>query len=213
MPVILVNTPNLAADLVTIDGFITTIENNAPTVFSDIINACFKLKPTQDCDAMILHDFTDYQELEAVDLDNLTITFDYGIVTDCGCEWICEGLPFTPNSKYTLDQLQEDGIYCVNIHMSYDRDEGGPIVTYTSDFKVSYKKDCCEKSYEELGLNIWKNMVNISCCINNFAKIGRPIRDMKASYVKLSNLLWAYYNRFESCVERDKSFCLFNKIK
>lgn len=214
MPVAQINTPNLAAELVAIDGILTNIANNAPTTFDTIINDCFKLKPTQDCNALILEDFTDYQELEAIDLDNLTISAYIELCDECYDTQPCPAIFIQPNVKTTFDDLHYDGVYCVNIQMTYLRDEGGPdLVEYTKNFKVSYRKDCCEKEYKNIARDIWGKMADIACCINSLRKIGRNTKDLNKSYLKLSNLLYLYYNSFDACYEKDQVLCMYNKIK
>ena len=214
MPVIQISTPNLAADIASIASITATILGNAPIAFDSFINPCFKLKPTQDCDAMILHDFTDYQELTTIDLNDVVITFSYGMSTDCGCAYICSGLPFTPESQYTLENLGEDACYGASIELQYtdNTDPMNPIV-YNKTIMVSYEKDCCGESFKELACTILNKMNCIANTICSFKKIGRKIFDLKESYLKLSNLYWLYCNSKEPCNDRDQVYCLFNKIK
>jgi hypothetical protein len=217
MPINSINTPNLVTDVASIASITATQQGAATTVFSDVINLCFQLKPTQDCDAMILHDFTDYQELGTVDLNDLTITFSYGIQTDCGVEEICAGLPFTPNSQYTINDLSKDGCYVVSVHIEYSGTGGttdDPIVfDYTHDFDVHYEKDCCSASFKVVDDNIIAEMRTILGSICTLSKVGRKIKHLKDNYVKLSNLNWLYNNSKDPCSERDKVLCMFNKIK
>jgi len=209
MPIININTPNLIADLATIAGIIISVEAAAPITFDTLIDACFKLKPTQDCDAMILHDFTDYQKLGVVDLDDVTITIAYGYEGDCGNVEICSGIPFTPNSQYVLEQLQDDDCYYASVQIDYIV---GPI-TYTKTFEVSYVKDCCTDSFDTLANKIVNKMNDIADTICTFKKVGRKISVLKNSYLILSNLYWLYCHSKNACNEYEKVYCLYNKMK
>jgi hypothetical protein len=216
MPVIPINTPNLAVDIAQITTFINAILAAAPTTLNSFFNPCWTLKPTGDCDALILTDETDYQAFGVVPLDDLVITANFGPLSDCDCAIVtndCPPNPLLPNSITTYDQLINDGIYCAEITIQFT-DNFPPVpVVYTETINVSYKLDCCTKKYRELAYNIWGKMSDISCCINDLSKIGRNVKTLKKSYLELSNLLWLYYNSIDSCNERDKVFCIFNKIK
>ena len=214
MSVIVVNTPNLATELAEIVSIRANIALNAPTTFDTLINPCFQLKPTQDCEALILEDFTDYQELVPIDLDNLTINVSLIRKTDCCPEGItCNALTIQPNVKTSFEDLEMDGVYCAIVSLSYVRDELGTLVTYEKEIRPSYKKDCCEKEYKNISRDVWGKMSDIACCIANLAKIGRNTKELKKSYRKLSNLLYLYYNSVDACYEKDKVLCAYNKIK
>jgi len=217
MPVIPINTPNLATDIAQIDTFIATILGNAPTTLNSFINPCWGLKPTGDCGALILTDFTDYQELTTIDLNDVLISVNFGMLSACNCEVLtddCLSGVLLPNSITSYPELQYDGTYCAEVTIQYtdNTDPQNPIV-YTEVIKVTYDIDCCEKKYRELSYNIWGKMSDISCTINCLVKVGRNVKTLKKSYLQLSNLLWLYYHSKDSCEERDKVFCIFNKIK
>jgi hypothetical protein len=217
MPVIPINTPNLATDIAQIATFIATILGNAPTTLNSFFNPCWTLKPTGDCDALILTDVTDYQAITPINLDDVIISSNFGLLGDCGCEIITDGCPpnpLLPNSITTYDQLVKDGVYCAELTIQYtDNTIPSAPVIYTETISVAYESDCCTKKYRALSYNIWGKMSDISCQINCLQKVGRNVKSMKKSYLELSNLLWLYYNSIDSCYESDKVFCIFNKIK
>jgi len=217
MPIIPINTPNLAADIVQIAAFVVAIEATAPITVDTFFNPCWALKPSGDCEALILTDFTDYQAITPIDLNDVSISATFGFLSDCGCEVVvddCGVKVLLPNSITTYDQLTKDGVFCSDLIITYiDNTIPASPITYTKSVKVSYEVDCCEKKYRELSYNIWGKMSDISCCINSLSKVGRNIKTLKKSYLQLSNLLWLYYNSIDSCNERDKVFCIFNKIK
>ena len=218
MPVIPINTPNLAADIVQMAAFVSAIIAGAPNTLNTYFNPCWSLKPTGDCSALILTDETDYQAIGVVDLNDVLISSTFGLLSDCGCEIISDGCPpnpLLPNSVTTYDQLAKDGTYCTEIEVSYTVIPVGEFepVTFTETIKVAYESDCCEKKYRALSYNIWGKMSDISCDINCLMKVGRNIKNLKKSYLELSNLLWLYYHSIDSCYESDKVFCIFNKIK
>ena len=214
MPIININTPNLVADIAQIDAFIVTILAGAPTTVDTFFVPCWTLKPSGDCDTLILTDFTDYDGISAIDLDNVTISATFGPVGDC-CEIVttpCSvGLIILPNAITSYTDLNQDGLYCAEITITYY----DPIseLTYTKVMKVAYTSDCCEAKYRDLSYNIWGKMSDIACSITKLTKVGRNIKTLKESYLQLSNLLWLYYNSCDPCIERDKVFCIFNKIK
>jgi len=210
MPVIPINTPNLATDIAQIATFIATILGGAPISFDTYINSCFALKPTQnDCDVLILQDFTDYQELGIVDINDVSISVSFGQMTDCGCVYSCTGLPMLPNAIMTFDKVTSDGLWGAEIVITYVLLG----ITYTKTIRESFIVDCCEQPYRELSYNIWGKMSDIACTIVKLSKVGRNIKGLNKSYLQLSNLLWLYYNSIDSCNERDKVFCIYNKIK
>ncbi len=218
MPVKPINTPNLITELADIDTIESSI--SPPIGFNTYINPIFKLKPTQDCEALILHDYTDYEELYSVSLDEVTIVISYGLLSDCGCEidYICEGISFTPNSQYVLNNLLKDGVYCVKIEIQYyspfNADRDPQIIDVSTTINSSYKKDCCEKEYKNISRNVWGKMSDLACSISNLAKIGRNTKQKRKSYVKLSNLLYLYYYLSkDACEEKEKVLCAYNKIK
>lgn len=215
MPVNQINTPNLAVELAVIDGIKSTIASNAPTTFDTIINSCWKLKPTQDCGAFILEDFTDYQELEAVDLNELTISTYLEFCGHCENTSPCPAIFIQPNVKTSFadDWVDKDGIYCAVIQITYNRDELGTLVPYTKTIRQSYRKDCCEKEYKNISRDVWGKMSDIACNIRSLAKVGRNTKVLKKSYLKLSNLLYLYYNSADACFEKDQVLCMYNKIK
>lgn len=210
MPVIPINTPTLAADIAQIAVFVANFLAGIPISFDTYINSCFALKPTQDdCDVLILTDFTDYQELGVVDLNDVTVSVSFGQMTDCGCAFTCTGIPMLPNGVMTFDKVTSDGLWGAEIIVTYVLLG----ITYTKTIRESFVVDCCEKLYRELSYNIWGKMSDIACTITKLSKVGRNIKTLKKSYLQLSNLLWLYYNSVDSCNERDKVFCIFNKIK
>lgn len=212
MPVVVLNIPSIAIRLIEIIGFVGIIEGNAPITLETYINNCFTLKPSQDCDTLILEDHTDYKEiLSDIDLDDVEITVNFGSLSDCDCSIVneCPVQTILPNSITSFSDLESDGIYCAEITITYTLLD----ITYSRTIKSSFNKDCCDLSYKELSLNVWGRMSDIACTITKLSKIGRNITSLKKSYLKLSNLLWLYYNSVDSCNERDKVFCLFNKIK
>jgi len=216
MPVIPINTPNLATDIAQIASFIATILAGAPVTLKSFINPCWTLKPTQDCDALILQDFTDYQELTPIDLNDVVLSSTFGPFSKCDCAIIvddCSTQFVLPNSITSYDQLNQDGLFCAEILIQYTDNVPIVPVVYTETVKVSFEIDCCEKKYRELSYNIWGKMSDIACTITKLSKVGRNIKKLKKSYLELSNLLWLYYNSIDSCNERDKVFCIFNKIK
>lgn len=213
MAVIDINTPNLSNELNDIESFKVVINDNIQTSFDTLINPCFKLKPTQDCKTLVLKDYTDYQELGNIDINDVSINISYGLKTDCGCNVICENVDFNPNGQFILEKLDSDGVYGFYINISYSRDENGSLVFYTKTVQQSYTKDCCTSEYEYVGKNIWGNMSDISCSIISLNKIGRNVKSLNKSYRKLSNLLWLYYNSTDSCSEKEKVKCLYTKIK
>lgn len=209
MPVIPINTPNLATDIAQIATFVANILASAPTTFDTLINANFQLKPTQDCDAMILHDFTDYQELSVVDVNNVTITVAYGYRSKCEDVILCSGVPLIPNSQLSLENLDEDKEYFCTVDISYF--DG--VDTWTKTLDTCYVKDCCSNSFRELSCTIVSKMNNIADTICCYKKVGRKIVKLKDSYLKLSNLYWLYNHSKNPCNDRDQVYCLFNKIK
>jgi hypothetical protein len=225
MPVIPINTPNLVADQAQIAAFILAIEALAPTTLNTFFTPCWALKPSGDCDALILTDVTDYNVLDPygvpINIDDITISSNFGPVSDCGCEIVtdeCQSGTLLPNSITTYDQLMRDGKFCAELTITFGwnpvpDDPDNPLTYYTEVIKVAYEVDCCTKKYRELAYNIWGKMADISCQINCLVKVGRNVKKLKESYLELSNLLWLYYNSIDSCNERDKVFCIFNKIK
>ena len=218
MPIIPINTPNLAADIVQMDVFANAIVLSAPITLNTYIKPYWALKPSGDCDALILTDFTNYQELGSVNLDDVVITSKFGTLSECGCEIITDNCPdksLLPNSITTYDQLNKDGVFCSEITIQYTVGDGSsdnPYIAYSETIKVSYEVNCCEKKFQQLSFNVWGRMSDISCQINCLMKVGRSVKKLKKSYLELSGLLWVYYNSVDACNERDKVFCLFNKI-
>jgi hypothetical protein len=220
MPIIAINTPTLATDVAQIATFISTIEAGAPTTLDSFFAPCWALKPSGDCEALILTDFTDYTSLvdgSPIPPEDLVISSTFGPLSACGCEIVtnsCSTQTLLPGSITSYDSLTQDGVFCAEITITYtDSNDEGDAAVYTKTLKVSYETDCCERKYRELSYNIWGKMSDISCTINKLSKIGRNIKGLKKSYLQLSNLLWLYYNSVDSCNERDKVFCIYNKIK
>jgi hypothetical protein len=217
MPIQNINTPNLATELADIDTITGGI--SVPNSLDTYIKPIIKLKPTQDCEALILKDFTDYQELYPVDISEVTITFSYGLLSDCGCEidYICQSLTLEPTSSYVLDNLEKDGVYCVEIQMNFSTfnpDAIPPEINETKTFNVSFRKDCCEKEYKNISRNVWGKMSDLACSIATLSKIGRNVKEKKKSYLKLSNLLYLYYYLSkDACEEKEIVLCTYNKIK
>jgi hypothetical protein len=209
MPIININTPNLIADLAQIVASEIIIEDSRVLVFSDIINAVFALKPTQDCDTLQLFDFTDYQELENVNMDNLTINVYLARHSSCGEIIEYCSTEIQPNVTTTFENLKEDGLYCAIVQIDYIRD----LVPYTSIIHESYEKDCCTELFSKLASEMKIKMAKIGCSIVKFSKVGRNIVKLKDSYLKISNLMWVYNNSVDSCYEGDKVHCIYNKIK
>jgi hypothetical protein len=209
MPIVQINTPNLIADLAQIDTFIGDVEAARALTFDDIINECFSLKPTQDCDTLQLFDDTDYNELEPVNLDNLTITVSLSREDSCGSTVICSGIQVLPNTTQTFDSLDKDGLYCSSVQLDYLRDG----TLYTKIIYPSYETDCCAELFHSLASTMKSKMASIGCTIVKYSKIGRKITKLKKSYLRISNLKWVYDNSLDACSERDKVYCLYNKIK
>lgn len=220
MSVIQVNTPNLTTDLLDIANAKVAIENNADTKLLDIIPFCFQLKPSNDCDTLRLYDFTDYSKVPDINYDNLTIEVSFGYKKECECEMIGCSQIMKPNGVITFEHLDKDGIYGVFVNISYIREEPIPgppgsveLVTYTDILQFSYEKDCCSNKYKELNNTIKSDMANKACSEIKLSKIGRSVKQLKKSYVKLSNLNWLYINSKDACNEVEKVNCLYKKIK
>jgi len=213
MPVYQILTPNLVTNLTDIDTLSAAIVAATPTSFDTLINDCFKLKPTQDCETLFVEDFTDYQELGVVDINDVTIVVSLSKKNDCGCKLICGGLIVDPNSKITFENLIKDGTYSVEITITYVLDIFGVPTTFTKTICESYVKDCCKREYKKVSFNICSRMATISCTIAQFSTIGRSIKSLKQSYMTLSNLLWVYYHAADSCLEVEKIKCIYNKIR
>lgn len=212
MPVYQISVPNLVADQASIASIISGLV--VPTSFDTFINANFKLKPTADCDTLILHDFTDYQELGVIDLNDVVVTISYGYRHCCEDVIICDGISFTPNGQYVIENLDEDKEYFATIQIQYtDNTIPSDPQIYTKTFDVCYVKDCCSDSFRELSCTIVSKMNKIADTICCHKKIGRKITKLKDSYLMLSNLYWLYCNSKHPCNDRDQVYCLFNKIK
>jgi len=207
MPVNQISVPNLVADQAAIDAILAGLV--VPTSFDTLINANFKLKPTAECETLILYDYTDYQELGVVDINNVIITIAYGYKHCCDNVVICDGIVFTPNGQYVMENLDEDKEYFANVQISYF--DG--VDTWTKTLDTCYVKDCCSDSFKELSCTIISKMNNIADTICCYKKVGRKIVKLKDSYLQLSNLYWLYCNSKNPCNDRDQVYCLFNKIK
>ena len=185
-------------------------QNTDPT-FDYWVRGCFTLKPTLDCDTLIFEEFPDYRT-GVLFLDiNVTLIQK----TDCG------DVIASPTQNYTtgsppihFTDIDADGVYCAEVEISFVAENfSAETVAYNETLHISYEKDCCKKLYDALSVKMLAKMSSDSCTMVKYSKVGRNVLQLKKSYTKISNLMWAYNNSSDACSERDKSFCLFNKIK
>lgn len=210
MPIQNIIINNLAVKQASLVSIADNIEATREPTIDDYINFCMKVKPTQDCDALFLEDFTDYQELDAIDtsLVSISATFMKKTAT-CGVP-MCAEKVLSVNGKLVFENIDMDGVYGVIVNITYSRVGFNP---FTKTLMIGYTKDCCAKKFTELAKTIWCKMASVSCTIVKYSKIGRKISELKKNYIKLSNLMWVYDNSYDGCYEIDKVYCLYNKIK
>ena len=203
-----ITTPNLAADLISIDIAVAAIIAATPDSFDTYICPAVSLKPTSSCDDYVLTDHTDYQLLGAVDVNDVTITVTFGLMDDCYCDFGCPESPET-NFIISYPDLKRDGLYCATVEFTYVLGEE----IFTKTLKVAYNKDCCTKKFDDISFSVWGKMSQISCTMMSYSKIGKKVNKLRDSYLKLSNMLWLYYNHVDACNDWEKVSCMYNKIK
>jgi len=210
MPIQNIIVTNLSTKLDDITAIVDNIEATREPTIDDYINFCMRVKPTQDCDALFLEDYTDYQELGVVDtsLVSINATFMKKTAT-CGVP-LCSSQVLVVNGKLVFENIDMDGVYGVVVEIIYSPVGFDP---FTKTLYLGYTVDCCYKKFTEVAKEIWCKMASVSCTIVKYSKVGRKISELKKNYTKLSNLMWVYDNSFDACDERDKVLCLYNKIK
>jgi len=178
--------------------------------FSTYFQGCFTLQPTLDCDTLVFEEFPDY-----VGVSNLIIDITLIYKTDCGDVIISPTQDYISGSgPIHFTDLDSDGVYCMQVHISFQAGGGKvAVIQYDEILTYAYDKDCCKRLYDALSETMLSKMSSDSCTMVKYSKVGRNVLKLKKSYTKISNLMWAYNNSSDACSERDKAFCLFNKIK
>ncbi|MHA2401857.1 MAG: hypothetical protein ACXADH_02615 [Candidatus Kariarchaeaceae archaeon] len=185
------------------------------TTLYTFIRPRFKFAASEDCDALYLTDATIYDELAAVDPNDVEISVELFFQNKFIQETICQNARvMVVNGKLTFVVDEGDGEYCARITMTYNQpDLPNPPIVWTETFDHCLTIVCCNDKVVSLKDEIKCRIASISCRIEKYACIGRKTKNLYNDMHRLQNILWCLCNFSISCNLYELYACDVNRIK
>jgi hypothetical protein len=196
-----------------IDGIVSGIVPN--TTFDTFINPRFKTTLANDCKTLYLKDGTFYDELTAVDPNDVTISVElfyqdrFIEISSCPNAQL-----LNPGGQLVFELEHGDGKYCARITMTYNQPNlPSPPIVWTKTFDQCIEVYCCRNKVVELKKEIECRIADISCRINKYACVGRNTTSQYQTLHRLQNILWCLCNFSITCHEYEIYACDVNRLK